>query len=402
MGVASTFSSNIKPHLLEPRPPHLEPPVTITNETVSPSGGVVSADADTGKVPVKSRSIPGLDLVSGESQYRIFHHDNLVTPTHRRGRGSLESDLQSAYTQEVGVANPVMQSLGKIMSQLQALNKGAGQKEVWPKEVEQKEVWSKEAGQKEMWPKEVRREDEATQKMAALIENESDSEGEGEKEEHPPVGQHEAPPTLDSREFSGFGTYPGRQHPPVDRYRGNPDMPRPQASRQEHYYPPEGNKGYQPLINPDYEPRYRDNKDYHDDRDYYSRPSRDSYPNDSYHVPRPPHNLPRPSHNVPRSYDEERPLPSDDVTYRKPDPAHFTTPTPGYDSYYQEGGRGHYYPEDAPYRGVDPSPSVAHNYPPDEYRDEYCHGDTVSTVISNLQSVDYDHGRSGYEPTTGE
>lgn len=392
----------VKPHPLEPRPPHLNPTGNTTKETVSPSGGVVSANGNIGEVPVKSKSIPGLDLASGESQYRIFHHDNRAPPTPRRGRSSLESDLQSAYTQEVGVANPVMQSLGKIVSQLQALkddHKGAGQKEVWPEE----------AGP-------LRREDEATQKMAALIENESDSEGEGEREEHPPVGEHEAPPTLDSREFSGFGTYPGRPHPAVDRYRGNSDVPRPQANRQgyeSHYNPPDGNKGYQPLINPDYEPRYRDNRDYHDNRDYYScgtpstrdmsrpprnvpRLSRDSYPNDGYHMP-------RPSHAVPRPYDDEYPLPSDDVTYRKPDPVHLTTPTQGYNSYYQEGGRGHYYPEDPPYRGADPLPSSAHNYPSDDYRDEYRHGNAAAMAISNLQSVDYDHGRSGYETvTTGE
>ena len=456
-----------------------------------------------------SKTIPGLDLVVDNSSVTSSQQE---TPRTLRSRGSLENNLQSAYSLEKADgggnqdSNQVIQSLGKIVSQLQALH-----------DVNKNQVGVGAMPQVPSWKKQ--KEDETARKMAALIENESDSDGEG------PITQRQMyrspPSTLDSREFSGFGSaskYHGESSGQSfikqgnvkdsvsyssydeysdtsvnrssyasdarssrfqefdDRYSNTEPVQRASISTEYHSQHPVINSDYRPIVNPELrsKPRHsfpshsstqsphdyplqgtlppRDTLTPHDDefppqeillpRDPYTHrnpyqdtlPSRDSAPpRDAYsrqESPPPPSRgyarySPRRDSPDPRYSDPEYPLPCTVLPRDEPAysdlPSFIPQPTAPPRPYEDENyvpksrvsygqdyqvpfgidkppphviERAVYYQEESYYRDNPPTQEfpVESAYPPMDYH--LGNPAPVSIVLANMQSVDYDHGRT--------
>ena len=431
-----------------------------------------------------TKTIPGLDLVVDKSNSYVVHKESART------RGSLENDLQSAYSQEtMGTAvggsggqdpDSVIRSLGKIVSQLQALhntNKNLQEQtsvsEVAGK-IQKEDDYLKSVAE----PKSLsgRNEDDATTKMAALIENETDSEGEDNKTQTDGY----QPPSIDSREFSGFDTTSNMYHDDhsssvymyekgnnVDgngsSFTNNREMNQSFSassysyeddSRTEQFYEQGQGKKYSSsqlaqhsFTNSDYPSRRpMVESDYHSHHSDYRTcndahlPSHDPLPSRNVLPPRnplpprdtlPPHDpyLSRGYHNrnVPHkpslkdspssSYHNPeylQPPPRDDYSQTYHNQSYQPiTPSRGYrdqeygDSYsreyrepysYEQSSRipdrnkeTGYYEEDAfQYSHKQVQQDIPHSsYPPTQYH----HEDSSSMMLTNIQSVDYDHGR---------
>ncbi len=394
------------------------------------------------------KKIPGLDLVLNTTSSYVVHKQST--------RGSLENNLQSAYPQETMVTaqhdsrgqepDQVIKSLGKIVSQLQALQNtsknefqvvesGAASKgQKIEKDYYESPVTSK--------PFSVRKEDETRRKMAALIENETDSEGEDQK---PPTDGYQ-PPSLDSREFSGFDTggstmhnrehdsrsymYSGKgnddsSYSPYyggseklnqsfidNQYQSRPDSRTQQIhqQRQSEIFLPNVKQSFVNSSRSEFENPIHQ-------RDYHSRSRHDSHmslqnpfqtrdissvrdppiTNDAYQTRR------YHEHSNPHiSLSPDRRYPQPAQTYNEPvyplasggyrDEGYDHSYSSEYDQYNFQSSRlsdkntqSSYHDDNIQYGLSHPPQS---SFPPADYQHE-----GSSTVLSNIQSVDYDHGR---------
>lgn len=135
------------------------------------------------------KTIPGLDLVMNkQSSQQDMHPDETTGLGNYMNRDPQRPHLQnlSSVSKE---SSQMINSLGKIVSQLKALHDVKGSQE--PKTM----------------PKNIEKQDEASRKVAALLENESDSE----TEENTQGIVNVTSPVLinDTREFQGFDLNPG-------------------------------------------------------------------------------------------------------------------------------------------------------------------------------------------------
>ena len=388
-----------------------------------------------------SKAIPGLDLVPGENSHHVTEQEppgiKLVET-----RGMLEGDLQSAHLWNEPSSTPqgesgkrsdsrgqksdqMIQSLGKIVSQLQALQEknvnsiksqsgavGKNSSSSWKKDNdEEDEVTYPVTAEKT--------EDDTTKKVAALIENESDSEGE-ETSSKPVLYQ---PTDMDeSREFSGFdtartmyqeetyhgevdeehftyGNYP--EHKPFNRGGGQPGYNKnPQfyghedmALKEPHYHHSHHYKGYpgpdgasQPPIN---QLQYHSKK-YEVDPPIDNLARVTAYHNQDYR-PSPPR-LPPPPPQPPYIHTQHR-----HMGYEYEGPSRSPLDLPPADEkqpvYYDR--QEYQYGQKPMYADYEDSMPAADMYrpPPKNFPSvDYQHSST-SRLISSMQSVDYDHGR---------
>ena len=419
-----------------------------------------------------SRSIPGLDLVLEKpSRYEDSHKEMSLKPVNppvspSKVDHTVDSPVKDVVTQESPQpTNKMIASLGKIVSQLQALQGLSNSLTLIEKlpSMKQGDITTDEHYVEKEETMDIvqdvdpekEKEDETKRKVAALLENESDSEGDENIKQKKEDVYH----SVSTREFSGFET--NQQQPPMETcYHGD------QYAHQdmEMDYPPEMGMDFSKTVPPPetfgsvhafnrahcrdlqgdtrldrvpYDTDYSEHHDYDKRFPYYeSDPYQKKYPphlhdNQSNYKQSPAHFIDRDQNQFkeqrynalpPRDYSNPREHPS-----RRLEPLDEVYPHSRahannvryHDSPVQtfgERNRQHPLPQLSQYPIEDQYQTIPYKYPSDPSYDvpdtsrsfyppremgeapiesyDYQHTCASSSLISSIQSVDYDHGRT--------